>query len=129
MPPFEILQMVENGTAQIVSFHLKPAYPHSSAVIDPLLAAIPGGDSSEEVSRLREMSLAAAAEEDDALRVQKYQELERQVLELALVIPAAMFTATQGYLQPWVRDFSPPKFGGSMFYDVWMEDPPERSLP
>ena len=76
--------------------------------------------------------LAAAATERDAVRRHElYLEIEEYVAEQALVIPVAVEPTNVHYRShPWVHDFDPPKYPGSVFHKVWLDErAPERELP
>ncbi len=124
----QIQEMASSGTLEMLTFYHTPAYPDPSAQIQPILSKIPGGDTSEIVAKLQRLAKSAASEQDQAKRSELWHLLEQRVLEAALVLPIALVGSGEGHVQPWVNGLVFPEYGGSMFYDVWLDGAPERVL-
>ncbi len=70
----------------------------------------------------------ALIEPDSSKRLEMYSDIERYILDQALAIPVFdSISNTYILLQPWVRGFDVPRYGGSIFKNVWFEDPPRRA--
>jgi len=80
---------------------------------------------------VEQMLRDAASRLDEAARLEQLADLEQHILDEALALPLYWTTPTAGYrLQPWVHGFNVPKYGGSIFADVWFDDTaPARELP
>ena len=106
-------------------------YPSPYAVFRMLLSPFRPGHSSPEWLEVERMIRAAASEPDAARRLQRYEKIEQQLIDQALVIPVAIDEVVERIIvQPWVHGLSRPKYTGSMFHDVWLDDSaPDRPLP
>ena len=105
-------------------YHQVPAYPDPSTVLRVIDAPFGEIGKAPEFVKLEDMMNAAAVELDLAKRHQMYLEIEDYLAEQALVIPIEVFPSNEHYrVQPWVHDLKPPKYPGSVFYNVWLEPP------
>ena len=64
-------------------------------------------------------------------RHERYLAIEEYVAEQALAIPIAVLESPIKYrYHDWVHDFHPPKYPGSVFHRVWLDETaPKRELP
>ena len=121
----------KNDEYHIRMYHQVPAYPDPSTVLRVIDAPFGEIGKAPEFVKLEDMMNAAAVELDLAKRHQMYLEIEDYLAEQALVIPIEVFPSNEHYrVQPWVHDLKPPKYPGSVFYNVWLDHrAPERELP
>ena len=77
---------------------------------------------------MSEMLMLAEAESDSVVREEMALEIERYLLENALVLPLVIYESEfEVRVQPWVRGFEYRAYPHSLFAAVWLEDaPPER---
>lgn len=125
-------ELLANGKLEMVFKDVNARYPDGLAVLSELLQAFGPGNSSDEHAELDSMIQFAKAEADAVARLDTYDEIQRFVLEQALVMPFEWpSTAGSGIsLQPWVNGYREPAFYGSRFKDVWFDDTaPKRELP
>ncbi len=123
LPPLNELGMVE--------VHVWPHYPHPHAVLIKFASAFRDQDAPAEIAEIRRLIADAAADPDAAERRLKYSTIEQRILDQALAIPLlALETQARIMIQPWVHGLKFPKYHGSAFKDVWIDDTaPERALP
>ena len=121
---------IEDGTLQMTGFRVTPAYPDPYAVFRVFDGTFRNSRSSPEAETVSRMLQDAATEQDAALRLEKYAELEQHLIDQALVIPLRWYTGRKSYsYQTWVSGFHWPKYGGSKFKDVWFDETaPGREL-
>ena len=120
---------VWSGNAELIFMFLEASYPDPSAVLLPLLDAIPGGRDSDLVTEFRDMAKAAITEIDASRRMSLWQELEKRMLDSGVVIPVITVNFEPSHVQEWVHGFEYAGYGRSLFHDVWLEDPPaDRTL-
>ncbi len=125
-------ELLENGKLEMVFKDVNARYPDGLAVLSELFQVFGADNSSDEHSELDLMIQSAKAASDAVARLDAYDEIQRFVLEQALVMPFEWpSTAGSGIsLQPWVHGYREPAFYGSRFKDVWFDDTaPKRELP
>ena len=125
-------ELLANGKLEMVFKDVNARYPDGLAVLSELFQAFGAGNSSDEHSELDRLIQSAKAESDAVARLDTYSDIQRFVLEQALVMPFEWpSTAGSGIsLQPWVNGYREPAFYGSRFKDVWFDDTaPKRELP
>ena len=129
--PEEFVKISDSNDIEMLFFRIVPNYPDPHAVLRVFGSAFKAVADSPEHATARHMLGMASSELDPALRVQAYSELERFLLEEALALPFEWLRG--GYfvvVKPWVRDLVIPKYSGSMFQNVWLDETaPERTLP
>lgn len=110
---------LRNGDVEIRRVIVTPHYADPSSVLgvmDGLFGDRAESPESQEISR----RLAEAQREADAaLRLEHFHELEHYLFDNALVLPL-FWTSDQQWvrLQPWILEYSPPKYHGSRFKSV-----------
>ena len=116
------------GIADVRFIHSLPA---PAGVLSAAIESFPADSNRAEFAELRSMLDDAVAEVDQVQRVAKFIELEQRMIDYAYVLPILMVeTGKVLVVQPWVNDLRYPKFTGSAFRDVWIDDTaPERVLP
>ena len=125
-------ELLTNGDLEMVSRDIHARYPDGLAVLSELFQAFGAGNSSDEQSELDRLIQSAKAESDAVARLDTYDEIQRFVLDQALVMPFEWPSAAGSgiSLQPWVHGYREPAFYGSRFKDVWFDDTaPKRELP
>ncbi len=125
-------ELLSNGQLELVFKDVNARYPDGLAVLTELFQVFGAGNSSDEHSEVDRMIQVAKAESDAVARLETYADIQRFVLEQALVMPFEWpSTAGSGIsLQPWVHGYREPAFYGSRFADVWFDDTaPGRELP
>ncbi len=117
-------------------FHMRiivvsPSYPDPITVLRTLTSPFGNINRAPEFARLEEMLTTASTELDTVKRHELFLDIEQYVAEQALVIPIEIFPATSNYRHhSWVHDLNPPKYPGSIFHRVWLDDTaPKRELP
>lgn len=121
----------KNNDYHLRMFAISPAYPDPVTVLRALAAPFGKINRAPEFVQLDEMLADAATERDAVKRHEKYIAIEEYVAEQALVIPIAVLDAPIEYrYHDWVHDFDPPKYPGSVFHKVWLDErAPKRELP
>ena len=115
---------------QITDVKFEPAYRSPHSILVAVARAFGDGNDAPEVADLRESILAAASELDHAQRLRMYEDIERRLLDDALVIPIAAYETSADYLiQPWVKGFEYSQYGGSIFHNIWLDESPNRVNP
>ena len=125
-------ELLENGKLEMVFKDVNARYPDGLAVLSELFQAFGPGNSSDEHSEVDRLIQSAKAESDVVARLDTYDEIQRFVLEQALVMPFEWPSSLGSgiSLQPWVHGYREPAFFGSRFKDVWFDDTaPKRELP
>ena len=125
-------ELLENGKLEMVFKDVNARYPDGLAVLSELFQVFGADNSSDEYSELDRMIQSAKAESDAVARLDTYDEIQRFVLEQALVMPFEWPSSLGSgiSLQPWVHGYREPAFYGSRFKDVWFDDTaPVRELP
>ena len=125
-------ELLENGKLEMVLRDVNARYPDGLAVLSELFQAFGPGNSSDEHSEVDRLIQSAKAESDAVARLDTYDEIQRFVLEQALVMPFEWPSSLGSgiSLQPWVHGYREPAFYGSRFKDVWFDDTaPKRELP
>ncbi len=112
-------------------FEVSPVYPDPATVLSVLAAPFGKLNRAPEFVELDAMLRDAATERDAVKRHEKYLEIEHYVAEIALVIPIRVIRPATPYrVHSWVHDFDPPKYPGSIFHKVWLDETaPKRELP
>ena len=120
-----------NNKFHIRIYNVSPAYPDPITVLRSLTAPFGEINRAPEFEELDAMLAAAATERDAVRRHELYIDIEEYVAEQALVIPVAVEPTTVHYRShPWVHDLKPPKYPGSIFHKVWLDETaPKRELP
>ena len=120
-----------NNRFHIRIYNVPPAYPDPITILRSLTAPFGKINRAPEFEQLDTMLTEAATERDAVKRHELYLKIEEYVAEQALVIPVAVEPTTVHYrTHPWVHDLNPPKYPGSIFHRVWLDDTaPKRELP
>ena len=128
--PDQFVEISDNNGVEMSYFRIVPDYPDPHTVLRVFGSMFGSSQGSPILSATRQMLSAASSELDPALRIKRYSDLERFVLEKALALPFEWLRG--GYfvvVKPWVHDLKTPKYGGSLFQDVWLDETaPERTL-
>ncbi len=125
-------ELLLSGKLEMVLRDVNARYPDGLAVLSELFQAFGPGNSSDEHSEVDRLIQSAKAESDAVARLDTYDEIQRFVLEQALVMPFEWPSSLGSgiSLQPWVHGYREPAFYGSRFKDVWFDDTaPKRELP
>ena len=125
-------EMLSDGRLEMVFKDVNASYPDGLAVLSELFQSFGAGNSSEEHSELDRLVQSAKGEPDSAARLETYNEIQRFVLEQALVMPFEWPSSLGSgiSLQPWVHGYREPAFYGSRFAMVWFDETaPKRELP
>ena len=120
-----------NNKYHVRIYRVSPAYPDPVTILRSLTAPFGKLNRAPEFVELDAMLADAATERDAVKRHEKYLAIEEYVAEQALVIPIAVLSAPVKYrYHDWVHDLDPPKYPGSVFHKVWLDDrAPKRELP
>ena len=128
--PDQFVEISDNNGVEMSFFQIVPGYPDPHTVLRVFGSMFGASQGSPILSATRQMLGVASSELDPALRIKRYSDLERFVLEKALALPFEWLRG--GYfvvVKPWVHDLNTPKYGGSVFQDVWLDETaPERTL-
>ena len=121
----------KNNDYHLRMYAVAPAYPDPVTVLRALTAPFGKLNRAPEFVELDAMLADAATERDAVKRHDKYLAIEEYVAEQALVIPIAVVSSPVEYRHhDWVHDLDPPKYPGSMFHKVWLDElAPKRELP
>ena len=120
-----------NNKYHIRIYSVPPAYPDPVTILRSLTAPFGKINRASEFVELDAMVAAAATERDAVKRHEMYLEIEEYVAEKVLVIPIAVMPETAFFRShAWVHDLHPPKYPGSIFHRVWLDETaPKRELP
>ena len=120
-----------NNNYHFRMFHEIAAFADPVAVLRAVTAPFGEIGKAPEFVELEEMLSAAAAELDMVKRHEMYLEIEEYLAKQALVIPIEAFYGVDSYrIHPWVHGLQPPKYPGSTFHNVWLDQrAPNRKLP
>lgn len=118
---------LRNGDVEIRRIMITPRYADPSSILevmDGLFGERVESPESEEISRRLAIALQEA---DPALRLEHFHDLEHYLFDNALVLPLFWSSDQQWIrLQPWILEYSPPKYHGSRFKSVRIDvDHPE----
>lgn len=104
--------------------------PLPGGVLREFSKAFGDENKSAEFAEIDRMLLDAESELDAAARQGKYEDIEQHILDQALALPIlALDTYQQLVVQPWVHDLHYPRYHGSVFHNVWLDDTaPAREL-
>lgn len=121
-PPLEDVQITE------VRYSFVEPLP--DGVLREFSKAFGDENKSPEFAEIGRMLLDAESELDAAARQGKYEDIEQHILDQALALPIlALDTYQQLVVQPWVHDLHYPRYHGSVFHNVWLDDTaPAREL-
>ncbi len=121
----------KNNDYHLRMFTVSPAYPDPVTVSRALAAPFGKLDRAPEFVELDRMLADAATERDAVERHEKHLAIEEYAADQALVIPIAVLESPIEYrYYDWVHDFDPPKYPGSVFHRVWLDETaPKRELP
>ena len=122
---------LRNNKYHIRIYSVPPAYPDPVTILRSLTAPFGKINRASEFVELDAMVAAAATERDAVKRHEMYLEIEEYVAEKVLVIPIAVMPETAFFRShAWVHDLHPPKYPGSIFHRVWLDETaPKRELP
>ena len=120
-----------NSNYHLRMYHVIPTFPDPSTVLHAIAAPFGEIGKAPEFVEFEEMLEAAGTELDAVKRHQMYIEIETFLAEQALVIPVEVFSGFECYrTHSWVHDLEPPKYVGSLFHTVWLDErAPKRELP
>ncbi len=120
-----------NNRFHVRIYRVSPAYPDPVTILRSLTAPFGKINKAPEFVELDAMVSAAAVERDAVKRHELFLEIEEYVADNALVIPIAVLPEPIYFRShPWVHALNPPKYPGSMFHKVWLDDTaPKRELP
>lgn len=113
----------------ITEIELDIYYPSPHGVFREFLDAMGDNNSAPEIVEIREALTQAASTLDDAERLLRYEEIERRIIDEALVIPiVALDPHIDLLIQPWVDGFALDRYPNSVFHNVWLRgDAPIRT--
>ena len=120
-----------NNRYHLRIFDLSPRYPAPATVLSVLASPFGELNRAPEFDELEAMLRDAATERDAVTRHEKYLAIEDYVADNVLVIPIRVIRPAPTYrVHSWVHGFDPPKFAGSIFHKVWLDETaPKRELP
>lgn len=112
-------EQLRDGTLQMRYVTVNPRYPDPHAILGMIPGLFGPNAESEETRELAAMLDDAAMEQDRAVRIAKYQEIERHVLDRALVIPVFWDDGTVYELvKPYISGYTRPAYHGSRYAKV-----------
>lgn len=112
-------EQLRDGTLQLRYVSVNPRYPDPHAILGMIPGLFGPNAESEETRELAVMLDDAAMEQDRAVRIAKYQEIERHVLDRALVIPVFWDDGTVYELvKPYISGYTRPAYHGSRYAKV-----------
>ena len=110
---------LRDGTLQMRYVSVNPRYPDPHAILGMIPGLFGPNAESEETRELAAMLDDAAMEQDRAVRIAKYQDIERHVLDRALVIPVFWDDGTVYELvKPYISGYTRPAYHGSRYAKV-----------
>ena len=120
-----------NNKYHVRIYRVPPAYPDPVTVLRALVSPFGKLRRAPEFVEFDRMLADAATERDAVERHERYLAIEEYVAEQALAIPIAVLESPIKYrYHDWVHDFHPPKYPGSVFHRVWLDETaPKRELP
>ena len=120
-----------NNKNHVRIYRVSPAYPDPITILRSLTEPFGKINRAPEFVELDAMVAAAAVERDAVKRHELFLEIEEYVAENALVIPIAVLPEPVYFRShAWVHDLEPPKYPGSIFHKVWLDETaPKRELP
>ena len=117
------------GVLQMRYVYVKPRYPDPHAILGMIPGLFGPNAESNETRELTAMLAEAEVESDRAARIEKYQAIERHILDRALVIPIFWDDGTVYELfKPYVHGYRRPAYHGSRYKDVTI-DTTHRDYP
>ena len=104
-------------------------YPSPHGVLLEFLDVMGDNNTAPEIVEIREDLSAAAATLDDVQRLQRYEDIERRLLDDALVIPLVVLDPHLDLLvQVWLDGLNLTEYPNSVFHLVWLRgDAPVRT--
>lgn len=117
------LDSLNSGSLQMRQFAVAVNYPDPYSVFSYFVSAFGEGNSSPEFLEVERM-LKEANEQQDAARLRiQYEMIEQHILEQALAMPVFQYeTVYQIKHKPWIRGLNMPRYLGSMFKDIWIDE-------
>ena len=113
---------LRDGTLEMRFVTVNPRYPDPHAVLGMIPGLFGPNAESDETLELAAMLDDAAMEQDRAVRIAKYQEIERHVLDRALVIPVFWDDGTVYELvKPYIQGYARPAYHGSRYAKVTVD--------
>lgn len=113
---------LRDGTLEMRFVTVNPRYPDPNAVLGMIPGLFGPNAGSDETRELAAMLDDAAMEQDRAVRIAKYHEIERHVLDRALVIPVFRDDGTVYELvKPYIRGYTRPAYHGSRYAKVTVD--------
>ena len=113
---------LRDGTLEMRYVTVNPRYPDPHAILGVIPGLFGPNAESAETRELAAMLDDAAMEQDRAVRIAKYQEIERHVLDRALVIPVFWDDGTVYELvKPYVHGYTRPAYHGSRYAKVTVD--------
>ena len=131
VPSLDEFDGQNNSKYHLRIYDVSPMYPDPVTVLRVLADPFGKLNRAPEFVDLDAMLAEAGRERDAVTRHEMYLDIEDYVADMALVIPIRVIRPASPYrVQPWVHDLNPPKYPGSMFHKVWLDDTaPKRELP
>lgn len=121
--PFSYSDMLQQGEIGIVIDLIETSYPDPHAILGEFGLMFGRSSDAESFRRLRSMIDEAASEADLVKRTNAYSDIDRYIINQGFAIPIFWTSSDHYYvLQPWVHGFNHPRWGGSMFKDVWFDE-------
>ena len=115
-------EQLRDGTLEMRYVTVNPRYPDPHAIFGMIPGLFGPNAESAETRELAAMLDDAAMEQDRAVRIAKYQEIERHVLDRALVIPVFWDDGTVYELvKPYIRGYTRPAYYGSRYAKVTVD--------
>lgn len=117
------LDSLNSGSLQMRQFAVAVNYPDPYSVLSYFVSAFGEGNSSPEFLEVERM-LREATEQQDAARLRiQYEMIERHILEQALAMPVFQYeTVYRIKHKPWIRGLNMPRYLGSMFKNIWIDE-------
>ncbi len=129
--PQQYVSLAKENGIQMKYISVVPQYPDPYSVLRVFDSTFGEGNQSSEYLEIESMLYLSTIERDAARRVEQLAAIEKYVLQADLALPFEWISGEYYVgVQPWVHDLEIPKYRGSIFHDVWLDDTaPERSLP
>ena len=113
---------LRDGTLEMRFVTVQPRFPDPHAILGMIPGLFGPNAESDETRELAAMLDDAAMEQDRAARIAKYQEIERHVLDRALVVPVFWDDGTVYELvKPYIRGYTRPAYHGSRYAKVTVD--------
>ena len=110
---------LRNGDVEIRRVSVTPHYADPSAILNVMNGLFGDRDDSPEAEEIVRRLNEALGQPDAAVRLAHFHDLEHYLLDNALVLPL-FWTENRKWMrvQPWIVEYSPPKYHGSHFKAV-----------